>query len=69
MKKLKIVIVGAGAAGYFAAAAIKRNCPEHEVVVVSDPNTPHIGVGEAIAWNGPNFMQVVLGLKDFQWML
>jgi tryptophan halogenase len=68
MKKLKIVIVGAGAAGYFAAAAIKRNCPTHEVIVVSDPNTPHIGVGEAIAWNGPHFMQVVLGLKDFQWM-
>ena len=68
MKKLKIVVVGAGAAGLFAAAALKRNRPDCDVTVVHDPKTPHIGVGESVAWNGPHFMQVVLGLKDFSWV-
>lgn len=65
---LKIVIAGAGAAGYFAAAAIRRNCPNTDVTVVYDPDTPHIGVGESIAWNGAHFMRDILGLTTFEWL-
>ena len=66
---LKIAIVGAGAAGYFAAAAIRRNCPDTDVTVIYDPKTPSIGVGESIAWNGPEFFHKYLGLNnDFAWL-
>ena len=47
-KNLKIAIVGAGAAGYFAAAALKRNCANVDVTVIYDPDTPYIGVGESL---------------------
>lgn len=68
-KLTKIAIAGGGAAGYFAAAAIKRNCANVEVTVIYDPNTPHIGVGESIAWNAPGFMRKYLGLiNDFAWL-
>ena len=68
-RPIKIAIVGGGAAGYFAAAAIKRNCESVDVTVIYDPATPHIGVGESIAWNGPGFMQQYLGLSnDFGWL-
>jgi len=68
-RAIKVAIVGGGAAGYFAAAAIKRNCKNIDVTVIYDPNTPHIGVGESIAWNGPGFMSKYLGLhNDFTWL-
>jgi hypothetical protein len=63
-----IVVVGAGAAGYFTAAAIKRNLPEINVTVVYDPNTPTINVGEALNWSATHFMKDILGLVDAQWV-
>ena len=68
---MKIVIVGAGAAGYFAAAAIRRNCPDTDVTIVHDPNTPYIGVGEGISWHTRNIMKQVFGFDnefDRDWM-
>lgn len=68
-KKFKVVIVGAGAAGYFAAAAIKRNIPESEVEIIYDPKLGHLGVGESLGWVGPHFFREVLGLEDeHAWM-
>ena len=70
-KPLKVVIVGAGAAGYFAAAAIKRNCPGTDVTIVHDPNTPYIGVGESIAFNCRDVMRKLFGIDDessYDWM-
>lgn len=68
-RSLKIAVVGSGAAGYFAAAAIKRNCANADVTVIYDPATPHVGVGESVAWNGPWFMYKYLGLgNDFAWL-
>lgn len=60
----KIIVVGAGAAGYIAAAAFQRNIPNVAVTVIRDPAVPIIGVGEALAWNAPAFMKDVLGLTD-----
>lgn len=69
MAPLKVVIVGAGAAGYFAAAAIRKNLPHIDVTVVYDPNVPTIGVGESISWFCPGFMNKYLGLTDeLKWM-
>lgn len=59
-----IVVVGAGAAGYFTAAALKRNIPNVNVTILYDPAVPMIGVGEALAWGAPAFMKKVLGLDD-----
>lgn len=68
-KPLKIVVVGGGSAGYFAAAAIARNCKHVSVTVVHDPGKPSIGVGESLAWGVPDFMLNTLGLTDeFEWM-
>ena len=63
-KPLKVVIVGAGAAGYFVAAALRRNCPNVDVTIVHDPNTPYIGVGESIAFNCRDVMFNLFGLTD-----
>lgn len=69
MKKFKITVVGAGAAGYFTAAALKKNFPEIEVQIVYDPKLKHLGVGESLGWNGRAFMRDILGLKDeHAWM-
>jgi Tryptophan halogenase len=68
-KPFKIIIVGAGAAGYFAAAAIRRNCPHIDVTIVHDPQTPYLAVGESLGWNGRDFMKDMLGLgDDHSWM-
>jgi Tryptophan halogenase len=63
-KPFKVIVVGAGAAGYVAAAAIRKNCPHVDVTIVHDPATPHIGVGETLAWNAAPFFKRVLGLTD-----
>lgn len=69
MEQKRVIIVGGGATGLFAAAAIKKNCPEHEVIVIHDPKIPFIGVGEALAFNGPHFFKKYLGLhNDLEWV-
>jgi tryptophan halogenase len=60
----KIVIVGNGAAGLFCAAALKKNLPNLDVIVVYDPDKKHIGVGESLGFNGPDFFRNVLGMTD-----
>lgn len=68
-KPLSIIVVGAGAAGYFTAAALKRNCNNTEVTVVHDPSVAHIGVGESVSWVGPTFFKKFLGLdNELSWM-
>lgn len=69
MKPFKIVIVGAGAAGYFVASALKKNFPDIDVDIIYDPTRGHIGVGESLGWVGPHFFREILGLKDeHAWM-
>ena len=64
----KIIVVGGGAMGMFASSALKRNFPNIDVTVVHDPNTPYIGVGESIGWNGKDFMTQMFGLDESQWL-
>lgn len=66
---MTVAIIGAGATGFFAAAALKRNCPNTEVTVIYDPKTPSVGVGESIGWGAPSFFSKYLGLhNDFAWL-
>jgi tryptophan halogenase len=68
-RPISVVIVGSGAAGVFAAAAIKLNCPNVSVTIVHDPNTPYIGVGESIGFYFRPFMQKYLHFRDdLEWM-
>lgn len=43
----KIVIVGGGSAGWMTAATLIQRLPGREVVLIEDPNTPTVGVGES----------------------
>lgn len=63
-KPIRIVIVGGGAVGVFAAAALKNNIDNIDVVMVHDPNTPYIGVGESLGWNGRDFFKNILKFND-----
>jgi tryptophan halogenase len=63
-KKCKIAIVGGGAAGFFTAAAIARNCKNTDITVIHDPKIPFVGVGESLGWFGPLFFNQYLGLND-----
>jgi tryptophan halogenase len=68
-KPFKVVIVGAGAAGFITAAAIRKHHKHVDVTIVHDPKTPHIGVGESLDWYGLGFIKGVLGLTNEQeWM-
>ena len=43
----KIVIVGAGSAGWMSAATMVKAFPDKEIVVVESPDYPTVGVGES----------------------
>ena len=60
----KIIIVGGGATGTFFSSAVKKNFPHFDVIMIHDPNTPYIGVGESIAFNGTRFIKKYLGIND-----
>lgn len=66
---MKIVILGAGTSGWYTATAIKNTCPDIDVVLVHDPKTTTIGVGETIGFMSVNFIRNILGLKyQRDWM-
>ena len=43
----KIVVLGAGSAGYLSAVALKRLLPQLDVTVLHSEKIPVIGVGES----------------------
>lgn len=69
-RPLKIVIVGGGAAGVFAAASFLRNCPGVSVTMIHDPKIPYIGVGESLGFTSRFFMRDMLGFdRDEDWLV
>lgn len=68
-KTYKIVIVGGGTAGWFAAAAFSKIqiFNNIEVVVIEAPNVPRIGVGESVTPHVQAFFNA-LEIPQHAWM-
>ncbi len=58
----RVVVVGGGTSGYFAALALKRQLPELEVTLLESSKIPIIGVGEATTTLMPPFLHKQLGI-------
>jgi hypothetical protein len=68
-RPVKIVIAGGGGAGVFAAAALILYCDNVEIVMLHDPDTPYIGVGESLGFTTRRFMRDYLHFaQDDEWV-
>jgi tryptophan halogenase len=63
----KIVIVGGGSAGWMTAATLIQRLPGREIVLIEDPNTPTVGVGESTLGFINEWLRL-LGIKDTDFM-
>jgi hypothetical protein len=63
----KIVIVGGGSAGWMTAATLIQRLPNREIVLIEDPNTPTVGVGESTLGFINDWLRL-LGIKDTDFM-
>ena len=63
----KIVIVGGGSAGWMTAATLIQRLDNREIVLIEDPNTPTVGVGESTL-GYINEWLTLLGIKDTDFM-
>lgn len=66
-EKKKLIIAGGGTAGWLTAAYFSKNFPEKHIVLIEDPNTPHIGVGESVTPHVKEFI-LGLGIDEEEWM-
>lgn len=62
---MKIAIIGGGAAGLMAAAAITEQCPEHEVLLIEKNN----GLGKKVLISGGGRCNVTTGFRDVREVL
>ena len=60
----KVVVLGAGSAGYLSAVTIKRLLPELDVSIVHSAKIPVIGVGESTTAYLPRFLHETLALDQ-----
>ena len=63
----KIVIVGGGSAGWMTAATLIQRLENREIVLIEDPNTPTVGVGESTLGFINEWLRLV-GIRDTDFM-
>lgn len=63
----KIVVVGGGSAGWMSAAALAKQFPNKEIIVIESPDHPTVGVGESTLGSINAFLQF-LEIKDRDFM-
>jgi Tryptophan halogenase len=63
----KIVIVGGGSAGWMTAATLTQRLRNREIILIEDPNTPTVGVGESTLGFINEWLRL-LGIKDTDFM-
>ncbi len=63
----KIVIVGGGSAGWMTAATFIQRLDNREIVLIEDPNTPTVGVGESTLGFINEWLRL-LGIRDTDFM-
>ena len=63
----KIVIVGGGSAGWMTAVTLIQRLKGREVILIEDPNTPTVGVGESTLGFINEWLRL-LGIKDTDFM-
>ena len=59
----KVVVVGGGSAGWMTASALIKFFPDKEIVVIEDPDSPAIGVGES-TYDGIKYFCTLIGVKE-----
>lgn len=65
MKKLNLIVLGGGTAGWFTALFIKKVLPSADVTLVESKDLGIVGVGEATTPHIPKFLEYVdLDIKD-----
>ena len=60
----KIVIVGGGFSGWYAAAALQHNVKNAEILVVDSEQYPILGVGESLGFSSPLDFERLVGLEN-----
>lgn len=63
----RIVVVGGGTSGWWAAGYLSKMNPELEITVIESPNIPKIGVGESVL-PMTNLFFNKLGIDEKTWM-
>jgi len=63
----KIVIVGGGSAGWMTASTLIQRLRNREIILIEDPNTPTVGVGESTLGFINEWLRL-LGIKDTDFM-
>jgi tryptophan halogenase len=62
----RIVVVGAGSAGFMSALLLRKALVGMDVVVVRSPRIPVFGVGESTTVSVPKFLHEMVGLDRKQ---
>ena len=65
---MKITIVGSGTAGLLSALVARNKLPKAKVIVIADPNTKVIGVGESTVGSFCSMLETSCGINIMEFI-